>query len=138
MITSINIRVYACVLKNAKLLVMHEEYAGEKLLKLPGGGLELGEGLLDCLHREFAEELNVKIKILDHLYTQEEFVQSKFRNQEQLLTIYYMAELVDDENLQILDPTIDFIDWIDIGATENPFPLPVDRIAFEKLKEKLS
>lgn len=138
MIDKINIRVYACILKYAQLMIIHEEYAGEKLLKLPGGGLEFGEGLIDCLHREFAEELNVKIKILEHLYTQEEFVQSKFRDHEQLLTIYYTAEIVDEENLKILDPTIDFIDWIDIRAVENPFPLPVDRIAFEKLKEKLS
>lgn len=138
MIDKINIRVYACILKDEQLMILHEEYAGEKLLKLPGGGLEFGEGLIDCLHREFAEELNVKIKILEHLYTQEEFVQSKFHDQEQLLTIYYTAEIVDEENLKILDPTIDFIDWIDIRAVENPFPLPVDRIAFEKLKEKLS
>ncbi len=137
MIKSITVRVYACVVKNAKLLVLHEEYAGEKMLKLPGGGLELGEGLHDCLHREFAEELNVKIRILEHLYTQEEFVQSKFREHEQLLTIYYIAEILDEENLKILDPTIDYLNWIDIHNTENPFPLPVDRIAFEKLQQKL-
>lgn len=134
-IDKINIRVYACIIKNHNLLALHEEYAGEKMLKLPGGGLEPGEGLHECLHREFAEELNVKITILSHLYTQENFLVSKFRDNEQLLTIYYLAELLDEENLQILDPSIDRILWVDING-ENPFHLPVDRLVFEKLQQK--
>ncbi|MGZ5284624.1 MAG: NUDIX domain-containing protein, partial [Kaistella sp.] len=77
MIDKLNIRVYAAVVKDEKVLVLHEEYAGNQLMKLPGGGLEFGEGVLECLHREFEEELNVKIKIVDHLYTQEEFVVSR-------------------------------------------------------------
>lgn len=136
MIDKINIRVYATALKEGKVLVLHEEYAGDQLMKLPGGGLEFGEGLLDCLRREFEEELNVKIKILGHLYTQEEFVTSRFREKEQLLTVYYMVEIEDENDFLILDPCIEKTEWIPIDTNENPFPLPVDRIAFEKLKEK--
>lgn len=136
MIDKINIRVYATALKEGKVLVLHEEYAGDHLMKLPGGGLEFGEGLLDCLRREFEEELNVKIKILGHLYTQEEFVTSRFRENEQLLTVYYMVEIEDENDFLILDPCIEKTEWIPIDISENPFPLPVDRIAFEKLKEK--
>ena len=77
--------------------MLHEEYAGNQLMKLPGGGLEFGEGVLECLHREFEEELNVKIKIINHLYTQEEFVVSRFRDNEQLLTIYYQVEIIDEK-----------------------------------------
>ncbi|HJY13247.1 MAG TPA: NUDIX domain-containing protein, partial [Flavobacterium sp.] len=72
MIDKINVRVYACAVKDNKVLTLFEEYAGQPLLKFPGGGLELGEGLTDCLHREFDEELNVKIEIVEHLYTQED------------------------------------------------------------------
>lgn len=136
MIDKINIRVYATAVKDGKVLVLHEEYAGDHLMKLPGGGLEFGEGLLDCLHREFEEELNVKIRIVSHLYTQEEFVTSRFRENEQLLTVYYMVEIIDENDFLILDPCIEKIEWIPISTNENPFPLPVDRIAFEKLKEK--
>ena len=32
------------------------------LWQLPGGGLEFGEAVEDCLHREVREELNAKIK----------------------------------------------------------------------------
>lgn len=137
MIDKLNIRVYATAVKDRKVLVLHEEYAGEQLMKLPGGGLEFGEGVLDCLHREFEEELNVKINILGHLYTQEEFVVSRFRDNEQLLTVYYLVEIIDENEFLIMDPCIEKTEWIPIDTNENPFILPVDKIAFEKLKERL-
>ena len=133
MIDKLNIRVYATAVKDRKVLVLHEEYAGEQLMKLPGGGLEFGEGVLDCLHREFEEELNVKINILGHLYTQEEFVVSRFRDNEQLLTVYYLVEIIDENEFLIMDPCIEKTEWIPIDTDENPFILPVDKIAFEKL-----
>ena len=137
MIDKLNIRVYATVIKDEKVLVLHEEYAGEQLMKLPGGGLEFGEGVLDCLHREFEEELNVKINILGHLYTQDDFVVSRFRDNEQLLTVYYLVEIIDENDFLIMDPCIEKTEWIPINTDENPFILPVDKIAFEKLKERL-
>ncbi|MBU4539066.1 MAG: NUDIX domain-containing protein [Weeksellaceae bacterium] len=136
MIDKMNIRVYAAAVKDKKVLVLHEEYAGEQLMKLPGGGLEFGEGVLECLHREFEEELNVKIKIIGHLYTQEEFLVSRFRDNEQLLTVYYHVEIEDENEFLIMDPCIEKTEWIPIDTDENPFPLPVDKIVFEKLKEK--
>ena len=137
MIDRLNIRVYATAIKDEKVLVLHEEYAGEQLMKLPGGGLEFGEGVLDCLHREFEEELNVKINILGHLYTQEDFVVSRFRDNEQLLTVYYLVEIIDENDFLIMDPCSEKTEWIPINTDENPFILPVDKIAFEKLKERL-
>ncbi|MBW8362178.1 MAG: NUDIX domain-containing protein [Kaistella sp.] len=137
MIDKLNVRIYACVLKDRKVLTLFEEYAGEPLMKFPGGGLEFGEGIHDCLHREFEEELNVKIKILDHLYTQENFQVSRFRENEQLLTVYFTAEIIDENEFMILDPCIERTEWISIDSNENPFPLPIDQIAFEKLKERL-
>ena len=136
MIDKINIRVYGAVVKDRKVLVLHEEYVGQNLMKLPGGGLEFGEGVLDCLHREFEEELNVKIEIKEHLYTQEDFLVSRFRANEQLLTLYYIVEIIDEEEFLILDPCIEKTEWVPIDTDENPFPLPIDKIAFEKLKLK--
>ncbi|OWK97184.1 NUDIX hydrolase [Kaistella haifensis DSM 19056] len=136
MIDKFNIRVYAAAVKDKKVLVLHEEYAGEQLMKLPGGGLEFGEGLKDCLHREFEEELNVKINVLGHLYTQEEFLISRFRNNEQLLTVYYLVEIIDENEFLIMDPCIEKTEWIPIDTDENPFPLPIDKIVFEKLKKR--
>ncbi len=136
MIDKINVRVYATVLKDKKILSLHEEYVGEYLLKFVGGGLEFGESIIECLHREFEEELNLKIKNLEHFYTQEDFLVSKFRDNEQLLTIYYLAEIVDEDDLIIRDSCIEKVEWISLETDENPFPLPVDKIVFDLLKKR--
>jgi len=130
MIDNINVRVYACVVKDKKVLTLFEEYAGEALMKFHG------EGLIDCLKREFEEELNVNIEVVEHLYTQEDFLVSRFKENEQLLTIYYMVNIINEEDFIILDPCIEKIDWIPIESVENPFNLPIDKIVFDKLKEK--
>lgn len=135
MIDKINIRIYACCIKDRKVLALYEEYAGEALLKLPGGGLEFGESVIECLHREFDEELNLKIKNIQHFYTQEDFLESKFRENEQLLTVYYTADLVDEDELIIRDPCIEKVEWISLDQ-ENPFTLPIDALVFEKLKQR--
>ena len=137
MIDKINIRVYAIYLNEKnELMALDEGYAGEKLIKLPGGGLEFGEGTIECLHREFAEELNLKIEVLEHFYTQEDFLVSRFRENEQLLTIYYTVNILNLEDLNILDDSIENVKWVSLHE-ENPLPLPIDKIVFEKLKEKL-
>lgn len=136
MIDKINVRVYATIVKDNKVLVLHEEYVGEQLMKFPGGGLEFGESVLECVQRELDEELNIKVKNIEHLYTQEDFLISKFRNSEQLLTIYYLAEMIDENELLILDPCIDKIEWVSLETEENPFPLPIDKIVFDVLKKK--
>ena len=137
MIDKINIRVYAIYLNEKnELMALDEGYAGEKLIKLPGGGLEFGEGTIECLHREFAEELNLKIEVLEHFYTQEDFLVSRFRENQQLLTIYYTVNILNLEDLNILDDSIENVKWISLHE-ENPLPLPIDKIVFEKLKEKL-
>ncbi|WP_143883685.1 NUDIX hydrolase [Chryseobacterium binzhouense] len=136
MINSFNVRVYACVVKDMKVLTLFEEYAGQPLMKFPGGGLEYGEGLTECLKREFEEELNVNIEIAEHLYTQEDFLVSRFRDNEQLITVYYLVNIINEEDFIILDPCIEKTEWIPIDQEENPFTLPVDRIVFDKLKKR--
>ena len=137
MIDKINIRVYAIYLNEKnELMALDEGYVGEKLIKLPGGGLEFGEGTIECLHREFEEELNLKIEVLEHFYTQEDFLVSRFRENEQLLTIYYTVNILNLEELKIIDESIEKVKWISLHE-ENPLPLPIDKIVFEKLKEKL-
>lgn len=137
MVDKINIRVYAIYLnENNEIMALDEGYAGEKLIKLPGGGLEFGEGTLDCLHREFAEELNLKINVVDHFYTQEDFLVSRFRENEQLLTIYYKVDIINLHELEILDNSIENVKWISLHE-EDPLQLPIDKIVFQKLKENL-
>lgn len=129
-----SVRTYAICENDDKILALYEYHNGQIYCKLPGGGVEFGEGILDCLHREFLEELNVKIEIVEHLYTQEHFVQSIVDNGKQLLLIYYIVRIVNLENIMINTPDIHKFEWIDIN--DNPFVLPVDKIALAKYREK--
>lgn len=132
-----NIRVYALCIVNNKLLTLKEPFAGNMLVKLPGGGLEFGEGTADCLKREFKEELNLEITVGNAFYIQEDFVQSLAKDGKQLLTLYFFATIKDLHNLEIIDKNIQEINWIPLSAN-NPFTLPVDRTVFNKLQLKLS
>lgn len=137
MVGKINIRVYGIYFNDKKeLMTLEETYAGTPLLKLPGGGLEYGEGLSDCLRREFQEELNLELSNLSHFYTQEDFLASKFHPTEQLLAIYYTVTIKDLAALIIKDPNIKQIKWLSLDE-KNPLTLPIDRRVFNKLKTVL-
>ncbi|MCO4304540.1 NUDIX hydrolase [Riemerella anatipestifer] len=137
-IDKINIRVYGiCLNSQSEILALEEKYIGEDLTKLPGGGLEYGEGLLDCLQREFREELNLTVKSAQHFYTQEDFLVSKFRDNEQLLTVYYLVEIENLASLKIKEPSIENIKWVTL-KDQCPFKLPIDQRVFEQLKHTLT
>ena len=132
-----NIRVYALCIVNNEILTLKEPFAGNMVVKLPGGGLEFGEGTADCLKREFKEELNLEITVGDAFYIQEDFVPSLAKDGKQLLTLYFFATIIDLQNLELLDKNIQEVNWIPLTAN-NPFTLPVDQIVFNKLQSKLS
>lgn len=132
-----NIRVYALCIVNNELLTLKEPFAGNMVVKLPGGGLEFGEGTADCLKREFKEELNLELTVGDAFYIQEDFVPSLAKDGKQLLTLYFFVTIKDLHNLEIIDKNIQEVNWIPLTAN-NPFTLPVDKIVFNKLQSKLS
>lgn len=84
-----NVRVYGLLIQNGKVLVSDEFIKGHRITKFPGGGLEFGEGTIDCLKREFIEELNLEVEIVDHFYTTDFFVESAFAPNNQVISIYY-------------------------------------------------
>lgn len=65
--TYFNPRSYALLVHNSSLLVSTEFYenTGKTFVKLPGGGIELGEGPGEALERELVEELAIKTKVTD-------------------------------------------------------------------------
>ena len=59
-----NVRVYGLLIDNKdRLLVSDEFIRGAYITKLPGGGLEIGEGTRDGLAREFLEEANLGLSV---------------------------------------------------------------------------
>ena len=58
----ITVRVYGILIDSVHGLLVSDEFIrGEYFTKLPGGGLEFGEGTRDCLVREFKEETGLDI-----------------------------------------------------------------------------
>ncbi|MFW6352566.1 MAG: NUDIX domain-containing protein, partial [Bacteroidota bacterium] len=92
--TCFNIRVYGICIQNHRLLVSDEYVMDMYMTKFPGGGLEFGEGPIDCLKRECREEMGgVEIKVTGHFYTTDFFQPTRFFKNTQLISIYYRFKL---------------------------------------------
>ena len=141
-----NVRVYGILVQDGKLLVSDEYIKGYEITKLPGGGLEFGEGTADCLIREFKEEADITIKIKRHFYTTDFFVTSAFSTNSQVLSIYYVVSHSGKIKLEVSDKKFDFkkringaqsFRWIDVNTiSENDFTLPIDKIVGKLLNDK--
>ena len=87
-----NVRVYGLLIDPERgILISDEQAEGKRFSKFPGGGLELGEGLKDALKREFVEECETDIEVLEHFYTTDFYEKSSF-NDSQVLSIYYFVK----------------------------------------------
>lgn len=149
-----NLRVYGILInKENQVLVSDEFIRGAYITKFPGGGLEFGEGTRDCLQREFMEELNLKIKIGNHIYTTDFYQQSAFNPNHQIISIYYYVEALepitaplrnkpfdfDEQQIKVYEETGEtetfrFIDWDEF--TEGSVSLPIDKFVVNLIKTK--
>ena len=130
-----NLRVYGICIQNGKLLINEEIIKGKKIIKLPGGGLEYGESTVDCLKREWKEELDVDIEVGEHFYTTD-FFQASAYDQSQVISIYYMVKPgVPDDFVNQMPNERTY--WIDISnVSADIFTLPIDKKVGEKIALK--
>jgi ADP-ribose pyrophosphatase YjhB (NUDIX family) len=150
-----NIRVYGILIgENKQVLVSDELIRGGYYTKFPGGGLEFGEGTRDCLKREFKEEMDLDVRVGDHIYTTDYFQMSAFNPEHQIISIYYFAHALepikvplrekpfdfDEQQLAVYKEkgeteTFRFIDWNDFS--EASVHLPIDKIVAGILKSSM-
>jgi ADP-ribose pyrophosphatase YjhB (NUDIX family) len=139
-----NIRVYGLLIEQNSVLVSDEVYNGIYMTKFPGGGHEIGEGLIECLKREFMEELALEINIKQHFYTTDFYVQSFFNKNHQLISIYYLIETNKNTKLKTSTQKFDFdsqkptqsLRWIKINdLLEDDLTYPIDKKVVAMLKK---
>lgn len=131
------IRVYGIYTStNNKVLISSEKIDGIWYHKFPGGGMEFGEGTVDCLKREFQEEMNLTIQVKSHFYTTDFFVQSKFRAQCQVLAIYYLIDGI-NQLPEATNPEIQGFSFLNICSENTDFlSFETDQKAFKLLIKK--
>jgi 8-oxo-dGTP diphosphatase len=139
-----NLRVYALIIRDEHILLSDEFVHDMKMTKFPGGGLIFGEGPADCLKREAVEEFGQEIEIIDHYYTTHFFQQALFYEDQQLISIYYLAKFPEAPRFRISDKPFDFektvnesqsFRWARIaGLSENDLSFPVDRFVIRMVK----
>ena len=136
MISMFNIRVYGILINEKRQVLVSDEFIrGAYITKFPGGGLEFGEGLKECLVREFKEELELEIKIVSHFYTTDFFVESIFNHDNQIISVYFIVEtdtMILDRFREQLKDSIENGElqfrWMAINKiTEDDFTLPIDK-----------
>ena len=141
-----NVRVYGLLInERGQVLLSDEEENGFRFSKFPGGGLEFGEGLINALEREFVEECNTEVEIIEHFYTTDFFIKSVF-NDSQIISVYYIVKPIAELVLNFKEKIFDFdsegkilqaFRWKDISALEiDDVTFPTDQKVVELLKEK--
>ena len=103
-----NVRVYGIMINSQnEVLISDEEERGVKFSKFPGGGLEYGEGIIDCVKREYLEECNLAIEVISHFYTTDFYVASAFGGG-QLISVYYLVKPMQEFGFKISKLAYDF------------------------------
>jgi 8-oxo-dGTP pyrophosphatase MutT (NUDIX family) len=104
-----NIRVYGVLVSESNELLLSDELIrGEYYTKFPGGGLEFGEGTRECLEREFKEELDLRVKAGEHIYTTDYFQVSAFNPAHQIISIYYYVTPLEEIRFRLRGKPFDF------------------------------
>jgi len=95
--------------------------------------------------REFKEELDLDVEIMDHLYTTDFFVSSAFHSNSQVISIYYLVKAKSKLNFKISLTEHNYdkkegaqaFRWIDLKELkESDLTLIIDKRVAELLMKK--
>lgn len=137
------LRVYGFLFDSEnRVLISREYFKGKYMFKFPGGGMEMGEGTIDALIREFQEELNVEIRVKDHIYTTDFHTLSSFDSDFQVVSIYYLVELTNASCEELVvseekhsETKKESFQWFKLTElNEDSFTFNTEKRAFEALQ----
>jgi 8-oxo-dGTP diphosphatase len=141
-----NIRVYGFLFDEDNVLVTDEFRLGIYMTKFPGGGLQFGEGTIECLKREFMEELDTPIEIISHFYTTDFFQPTTLLPSDmQLFNIYYLVKAEKPYHFRTTEikndiPQVDGAQcfrWVGINELNvEDFTFPIDRFIVGRLAKR--
>lgn len=141
-----NVRVYAIIIHEGKILVTDEIRGNMKMTKFPGGGNEWGEGLIETLKRECVEELAQEPVAIEHFYTTDFFVVSAFDSDHQMISVYYSVKIPHPENVEVVETVFDFPEekegaqifrWLSMeNLSADQFSFPIDKKVVELLRKR--
>lgn len=130
-INNFNIRVYGLLVQNDQVLISREVFQNKNLIKFPGGGLEYGESIKKCLHREWQEETGVTIQIHSLFYFTEHFIQSAFNPKDQIISFYYLVSTKEPIPLQTNEHKME---WVDLNDKKIELTFSQDKKVFQLLQ----
>lgn len=130
-----------------KEILLSDEYQMDmKMVKFPGGGMEKGEGTIDCLQREAMEEFGQPLINIRHYYTTDFYQPAFFFKDTQLVSIYYLADFSEGINFKVSRKPFDIPEmkngqqsfrWVPLSAVkEEDLTFPVDRKVISLLKKE--
>lgn len=149
-----NVRVYGVLINEKREILLSDEYIrGKYYTKFPGGGLEKGEGTRDCLKREFKEEMDLEIEVLEHLYTTDFYQQSAFNPDDQIISIYFFVKPLEEIRFVLTEKEFDFTeDQLSVYKQQSEIEtfrfmdlekfsaknvsLPIDKVVAEIIKDR--
>lgn len=135
--STFNIRVYGLLINELKEVLITDEFRfGKEMTKFPGGGLNWGEGTIECIKRECREEMDCEIEVVEHFYTTDYFQPAAFYDNHQLISIYYIIKNIFPLTIPISKNKNDLsrvegsqsFRWISIPhLSEAEFTFPIDK-----------
>jgi 8-oxo-dGTP pyrophosphatase MutT (NUDIX family) len=142
-----NLRVYALIINKQQEILLSDEYQLDmKMVKFPGGGMEYGEGTIDCLQREAMEEFGQHLVNIRHYYTTDYYQPALFFRDHQLVSIYYLADFSEEIRFRVSSKPFDIPEmkngqqsfrWVTLSEIgEEDLTFPIDRKVIRLLKDQ--
>lgn len=131
-----NVRAYGIWINRlGEVLLSAEQVHHHRIIKFPGGGLRFGEGLLECLRREWREETGLDLQVIRHYYTTDFYQPSAFSPEDQVISVYYLVRCAREPmRIPSLEGSHEF-HWLPLEALKpEAVTLPIDKVVAQKLR----